>query len=278
MSKFKALLAFGLMAIATTAQAADMALPPEPPPLDDEKMFEFGSNWYLRGDIGWSGLRKPGISHNTVTDVFDTATSAVIQLGVQQSSPLAMGKPGGTLVGGFGVGYDFGFFRTDLTFDGRIPQKFAGTAPCVMAARPDCDYAGKIDALTVLANGYVDLGKWSGFSPYVGAGLGVAYVGISHATTNDIFGPGNTTSAIPNGHNWNFAWALMAGLSYEVSRNMKIDIGYRYLNLGRTGTESQTFTGLNPNDATQTFTTTRKLETTRLDAHEIRAGFRYMLD
>ncbi len=45
----------------------------------------------------------------------------------------------------------------------------------------------------------------------------------------------------------------MAGLSFDVFPHTKLDIGYRYLNLGT-------------------------VQNVRLDAHEARAGLRYMID
>jgi opacity protein-like surface antigen len=37
---------------------------------------------------------------------------------------------------------------------------------------------------------------------------------------------------------WNLAWSLMAGVSFDVTQNLKLDIGYRYLDYGKytTGT------------------------------------------
>jgi opacity protein-like surface antigen len=31
---------------------------------------------------------------------------------------------------------------------------------------------------------------------------------------------------------WNFAWALHAGVAYTVTPTLKVDLAYRYLNLG----------------------------------------------
>ena len=31
---------------------------------------------------------------------------------------------------------------------------------------------------------------------------------------------------------WDFAWALYAGVSYNVTKNFKVDLTYRYLNFG----------------------------------------------
>ena len=58
-----------------------------------------------------------------------------------------------------------------------------------------------------------------------------------------------------NRRNFNLAWALMAGIAYDVSPNAKIDMGYRYVNLGKFGSGTKS-TAIN----------------------EYRIGFRYMID
>ena len=35
-----------------------------------------------------------------------------------------------------------------------------------------------------------------------------------------------------NSTNWSLAWALYAGLSYDLSKSLKVDLAYRYLNYG----------------------------------------------
>ena len=35
-----------------------------------------------------------------------------------------------------------------------------------------------------------------------------------------------------NSADWNLAWALHAGIAYTVSPNLKVELAYRYLNLG----------------------------------------------
>jgi opacity protein-like surface antigen len=50
------------------------------------------------------------------------------------------------------------------------------------------------------------------------------------------FGPTNW-SVSQNRSAWSFAWNVMAGVSYDISQNLKVDLSYRYLNAG-------TFTGL----------------------------------
>jgi opacity protein-like surface antigen len=61
-----------------------------------------------------------------------------------------------------------------------------------------------------------------------------------------------------------FAWALMAGASVDVAPSLKVDIGYRYLNIA------------DARMATDNFGVAPKLKS--LGAHQIRIGVRYMFD
>ncbi len=117
------------------------------------------------------------------------------------------------------------------------------------------------------ANGYVDLGTYSGFTPYVGGGLGVnvntmsgslnyyeTANGQSYAADlsptgaypqiwvsqyglpitpqpNIAFAPQNWNRSI-NSTAYTFAWALSAGIGFQLNPSATLDIGYRYLNSG----------------------------------------------
>ena len=60
------------------------------------------------------------------------------------------------------------------------------------------------------------------------------------------------------------AWALMGGVAVDVGGGFKVDVGYRYVNLGEVKTH-----------ATGAGAPTR---TDDIEAHEVRLGFRYMID
>ena len=106
-------------------------------------------------------------------------------------------------------------------------------------------------------NGYADLGTWWGFTPYVGAGLGGAYLTMSNYETT----PALLTTT-PSNSRWNLAWAAMAGVSYQISHNVLLDLGYRHVELGSiTGGPSA-----NP------------LTLRHFGGDEIRLGVRMMLD
>ncbi len=88
-----------------------------------------------------------------------------------------------------------------------------------------------------LANGYVDLGTWWCVTPFIGAGIGTAYNRISGFRDDgfgDSFGVARPSSFVyaADAGKWNFAWALHAGLGYQVTPDVTLELGYSYVNLG----------------------------------------------
>ena len=85
-----------------------------------------------------------------------------------------------------------------------------------------------------MANAYLDLGTWWCLTPFVGAGVGGAWNSVT--TVSDL-GIVNTNApgfgfASADASNWNLAWSAQAGLAYNVSSNLKLEMAVRYLNLG----------------------------------------------
>ena len=156
------------------------------------------------------------------------------------------------MTGGLGVGIKTSWLRTDVTIDYASPMKYQGA---VLAAG---DTTAKIQATTALVNGYLDLGTWYRVSPYIGAGAGVAY-----ARMFDYASPAPPLSGDTSKNQWNFAWAGMAGIAFAITHNLKIDVGYRYLNIGDVKTGSDAFGAM-------TFK--------NVAAHEARVGLRWSFD
>ena len=75
---------------------------------------------------------------------------------------------------------------------------------------------------TGLANAYVDLGTVIGITPYIGGG-----VGIAHART--AFDAGINAQPGFGYNQTGFAYALNAGVAYQVTDNASVDVGYQYL-------------------------------------------------
>src|SRR5690606_27044237 len=93
------------------------------------------------------------------------------------------------------------------------------------------DFRAKKSELLFLANAYADLGKFHGFTPYVGAGIGAARVTISDFVDDNLLSGGGGYAG--TGHKWNFAWALHAGFGVDVTDRATIDVGYSFVHMGK---------------------------------------------
>lgn len=217
-----------------SARAADLSRLLSPPALRSvPRVQEFVSGWYLRGDIGYRFQHIGGASDT----IFDYGSDASVD---------------DTFVAGGGAGIKLDWLRLEVTGDYGWRSDFSGTTDSGINTA-----SMKVETATVLFNGYVDLGTWYGMTPYVGAGLGTAYVNTANYETT----PVQLGSAVPQDR-WNWAWAVMAGVSYTLTYNTKLDIGYRHIDMG------DVVGGPVDNPLT--------LE--HLSGDEIRIGLRYSLD
>lgn len=86
------------------------------------------------------------------------------------------------------------------------------------------NYIGKMDHFrlykhSVMANAYFDYLTCTPWTPYVGAGIGSAYLKADD---------GSHAKSV-----YNLAWQVMAGLTYDINSHWTLDAGYRYADLGR---------------------------------------------
>ncbi len=225
-------------AVTAPAQAADM---PQSwlPDLKKQIYTDLVSGWYVRGDIGYS---KPKIGSVEVP-----APQSVTQWELQNS-----------ITFGGGGGYKYQWFRADVTIDYANRGKFKGDTATVPSY-----YTAKLDSFTILANAYLDLGTWSGFTPYIGAGIGTTHLRTHEYTNVTIIEPNESVSDTTR---WNLSYAAMAGLAFRFTPNMVLDVGYRYLKMGDavSGPEPPLYTD--------------RTYLRDLKAHEFRVGLRYVLD
>ncbi len=271
-SIWAAVLSAGI-AMPMAANAADLLV--DPPVIEAPEVKSAGG-WYLRGDITYDyyDMDTPNFSVPGGTQVDFASADADEAFDI-----------------GFGVGYQFNeYFRADLTGEYVFESDFKGTTIgfCDTAAQAagelNCssEDTSSFTAFKVMANAYVDLGKFNGITPYVGAGIGGAYitwdpltnVGTCTQITVDCpTGPGYTgttaTSSFTDVHSgessWRFAWALHAGASYDISHNTKLDLGYTYSRI-EGGDMFQWLDGSGTQGHDDGF-----------DSHVFRAGIRYQI-
>jgi len=201
---------------------------------------------------------------------------------------------------GFGVGYQFSrMFRGDISFDwrsdvtSRVPNstlRYAAPNAAPLAPLADPGPIAMRDTvtdnftstnMTGMLNGYIDLPVTSRLTPYIGAGVGFVRHharGELNRTTTCVsavdcdptvaIDPGATTlnSATRigiGGADYALATAVMAGLSYQVWDNTKLDVGYRWLHL-----QGTVFSGA-------LGTSAENLKIPDQNIHEMRVGLRY---
>jgi opacity protein-like surface antigen len=130
------------------------------------------------------------------------------------------------------------------------------------------EYHGSKSEWLVLANAYVDLGTWWCVTPFIGAGIGASRNTISNFL--DVDTPNLSVAFAPTASKWNFAWALHAGLAYQVSPSLTLELAYRYVDLGNAATGALTdFTG---------FTMGRTMQFKNITSNDLKLGVRWNLD
>ncbi|MHB1399323.1 MAG: outer membrane protein [Trichloromonadaceae bacterium] len=88
--------------------------------------------------------------------------------------------------------------------------------------------AGDITALSFLFNTYYDIANPSRFTPYLGAGLGGAYVSLDARTVDPEFG-----DIVFSDEALAFAYQLGTGVACKLNRLLTLDLGYRYFSTAK---------------------------------------------
>jgi opacity protein-like surface antigen len=227
----------------------------------------------------------------------------------------------GAASGGIGFGYQYNsWLRTDFEIDRAVFRPSSAQAPmwCPSGTIMDSQatnlpvgylydlnetctpyITAHLNRTTPMLNAYLDLGHWWGFTPYVGAGVGMSYLQSSSAVTYN-----NTANGLPWAPNlgvtgvplqwitangvyvtpvralqftqlqpnqysskisWKFSWNIMAGVSYDITQNLKVDLHYRLLDAG-------SYTGL------PSLLTLAPAPTKELVSQEVRVGVRLTSD
>jgi opacity protein-like surface antigen len=260
MGSFKHYALAGILALAasSTAHAADLLPPPAMPYA--AAPVEVGGGWYLRGDIGMTNQDVDRLS-------FVPQEEAILRgLGDASFESIHSDFDSSPLVG-IGVGYQFNnWIRADLTGEYRGKATFHGLERSIDLSGAN-EYSATKSEWVGLANLYIDLGTWHGLTPFIGAG-----VGFTHTMIDNFRDHGSPSSlAFARDHaETELAWAVHAGVAYDVTPNFKVEVAYRYLNLGDGKTDT-----LHRYDDSGCRCLAVKFKD--LDSHDFKIGMRWML-
>ncbi len=229
-----------LVAFSFNVRAGDYYSPGPADDAPEVTVVEFGTGWYLRGDVGYTDAIDPDFSLGGTPTGLDLGNANTFSIG---------------------AGYQVNqFFRIDGTLEqfanlGFSDRRVIGCGTWnhdASALTPEIPITGTcneaqaiaVGATTVMLNGYFDLGNFAGFTPYVGAGAGAAYVRWEDYTlvgtcaiTNPVDCQNSGVTSMYNSTNasntgWKAAGSVMAGFAYDLTRNLKLDLGYKFTYIG----------------------------------------------
>ncbi len=218
---------FGLSAVAQAADMGGAFRAPQVVQASDPVSSTTGG-WYLRGDVGIGINRTPTLSSDGI-DGLSAGGGSWLHRETADTPFLSVG-----------VGYQFSdYLRGDLTAEYRSSTRWRGNGGMVdpasaVGAYKYAYYDGSYKAADVMANAYIDLGTYAGLTPYVGAGIGAAYVTMGDTYQHTSFPQYGTYAdgVMPGASKWNLAWALHTGVAWDVNPRLKLEVGYTYKDLG----------------------------------------------
>jgi opacity protein-like surface antigen len=240
----------------TSAFAADMPQPlPQPPPqmvYQPIVVEQPEGAWYLRGDIGIGIISQAQF-------IFEQNPLNNTNFAIQHSSIAD------TVFFMVGAGYELNsWLRFDVTAEYRTRAAVNAFGIYTYNGGTFGDqYNAFLKTDVFLANAYIDLGTWNCITPFIGFGIGGAYNTFADLTDIGIATSGNGIGT--NASQLNFAWALHAGLAYNVTQNFAVELAYRYLSYGSVSDQIFCMGGCNPD--------TYKLQ--NLTSQDFMLGFRF---
>jgi opacity protein-like surface antigen len=248
--------ALALVSVASgPASAADIL--GGPPPRVVPAPIEVGGGWYLRGDVG--------MGRQELNEV--RLSPPVAGFGVVQSSQDDVS------IIGLGIGYQANdWLRIDLTGEWRGASSFQFLLNQGGQNGNFNNYNGRIESIVGLINVYADIGNFWGIVPFIGAGIGFAHHNVSGFQDVGFIASGGGFGYAQEQSSTEFAWALHAGLGYVVNENLRLELSYRYLNMGDVNAGSI--------DCQGPFACNPRINYTLRDmsSHDIRIGMRWMLN
>ncbi len=172
---------------------------------------------------------------------------------------------GTSFAAGVSYGLEGGAIRTELEWQRNTAARMNNTYAVYHDDGEAYSSRDKIKTHAYMLNAYYDFDTCTKFTPYVGAGIGLAKTKIAHHGTMidefDMFRAEGTAK------HTGIAWQIGAGIAYALNDNVSVDVGYRYIDYGKFKDSSLEDRG--PDEVTLSRTS---YETT---ANELYAGLRY---
>lgn len=178
------------------------------------------------------------------------------------------------------VGFDFSKIskvnaRAELEYTYKDTVKFTPRADLFVVNTPDFSdsiplpegfpglLVNELRSQSLMLNGYYDFKNTSKFTPYLGAGVGVTRIKNKQSLNPEFFIESDSQSDTSN----TFTWSANVGVAYQVTENVALDLGYRYVDAGEIEFNTNNSLFFGPNSDMKT--------TADLVSHDYSLGLRY---
>lgn len=118
---------------------------------------------------------------------------------------------------------------------------------------------------TLMVNAFYDFPLGNDITPYVMAGVGAAFVHHNIATSSNIGGQALAEGSYSS-NKTNLAWAVGAGVAWDATENISVELGYTFTDAGDITTDWSAENGIIRGDGSVH---------SRVQLHSLHTGFRY---
>lgn len=189
------------------------------------------SGVYLGGQLGVSILKAKSLQDKWKYDDGDEVDTETFKTG-----SISKGKFAGALNLGYNFKYDYAIpVRAELSFtlrgnlDKEKNKSIIDEDGDVLHSKERT----KARMNTLMVNGYYDIETGTAFTPFVGAGLGVAFAKLDHKYSEKYDFDNEEDYIQFSKSKTKFAWNVAAGVAYNVADNLDIDFTARYVDAGK---------------------------------------------
>lgn len=194
------------------------------------------TGFYLGGQLGASILKansiKDTVSYRNYSEDFKIGS-------------FNKGKFAGALNIGYNFKYDYDLpLRAELSYTmrGNSDKKYSYSESDVLL---DGDHfkssdSHKVRMHTLMVNAYYDIETNRSITPFVGAGLGVAFTKLAQTYSAQYeYGYYDVSGSVGmSDTKTKFAWNVAAGVTYNIDENLDMDFTARYVNAGKTSVKT----------------------------------------
>ncbi|ESQ94170.1 OmpA family protein [Asticcacaulis benevestitus] len=201
---------------------------------------EQANGWYGAVDLGYNWksdykARSQGAMPDGGAYVYNVATdddwAGFARLGYRYSPNWRVEFEGGYRPGD--ISSARGFARTYPGSAALVDTAICTTGVIRGAADPCGSPKGSFEQTTVMVNLYYDIMPESQFHPFVGAGFGLDSVKAKMLGQLSTSPAGTVSDLSLQGKDTVAAYQLLAGMAWELSERLSLDVTYRYLDAGK---------------------------------------------